>query len=126
MAAINARQKCRARSTEKKEMENYIHKDAIVQAYKENGISIRIPASFAAFDDVPLRIAQIVHQSSVSKKPWEELSDEDVSEKQSKAKKTLNGKAVRHMTKVMLDEIDLNGEILSWFEDMKQLIDSVP
>ncbi len=61
MKEINARENCKARSTEKREMENYLHKDAITQAYAKNGLAITIRANFTAFADVPIKVAEIVH-----------------------------------------------------------------
>ena len=119
---INSREKCKARSTLKKEMENYLHKDAIVNAYASNGVTIAIRSNYGAFDDVPLRVAEAVHCASGSAKAWAKLANEDREDKESRAKKTLNSIAVKLMTKAMLDEMDPEGDVLTWFDDMKPLI----
>ena len=58
---VNARECCTACSTLKKEIENYIHKDAIIAAYQELGIGLAIGANFQPFDDVPLQVARKVN-----------------------------------------------------------------
>jgi energy-coupling factor transporter ATP-binding protein EcfA2 len=122
MDKINAREKCRARSTVKREMENHLHKDAIVAAYAANGMAITIPKKFGPFDDVPLGVARIVHCASKGPTAWDMLPEDKQGEKESKAKRVLNGLAVKHMNKVMLDEMDPGGDVLAWFKDMKDLI----
>ena len=119
---INEREKCTARSTLKKEMENYLHKDAIMQAYADTGTTVTIPAAFGPFDDVPRKVAELLHSASVSTTPWEELAEDKRDEKESRVKRFLNSAAVKRMTKTMLDEVDSDGDVLAWFEDMKQLI----
>ncbi|MEO0915558.1 MAG: ATP-binding protein, partial [Pseudomonadota bacterium] len=58
MAAINARPGCQAVATQKRELENYLHHDAIVEAYAQNNVAINFPGQFADFDDVPSMVAQ--------------------------------------------------------------------
>ena len=53
VAEVNARDKCKARSTLKKEMENYLHKDAILLAYRGNNINLNISQNFDAFSRRP-------------------------------------------------------------------------
>jgi AAA15 family ATPase/GTPase len=122
MDEINAREKCKARSTGKREMENYLHADAIVAAYAANGLAITIPKCFGPFDDVPVAVAKIIHCASKSPTAWDTLPKDKQEEKESKAKRVLNSIAVKHMTKAMLDEMDSDGDVLAWFEDMKKLI----
>jgi energy-coupling factor transporter ATP-binding protein EcfA2 len=122
---INRRNNCVALSTNKKEMENYIHKDAIIASYSSNRITITINANYGDFDNVPLEISKIVHSVSGSKITWDELSDEKKKEKESNSKKILNNIACSLMTKAMLDEIDPNSEVIGWFNSIKQLIENV-
>ena len=119
---INARKNCKARSTEKKEIENYLHKDAIVAAYAELDINLVINLNFRPFDDVPGEIARLVHEASGSPKPWDGLTEEMKKEKESKAKRVLCSRATRHMTKALLDEVDPEGDLLQWFKEMKSLL----
>lgn len=71
---------------------------------------------------MPVRVADIVHGASGSPTPWHELAVDKQGEKESKAKRVLNGIAVKHMTKTMLDETDPDGDVLAWFDDMNALI----
>jgi len=119
---VNARDRCKARSTAKKEIENYLHKDAVVAAYAENGINLVLNSNFGPFDDVPLKIAQLVHEASGSPKPWNELAEETKKEKEYKAKRVLCSRATKYMTKAMIDDVDTDREIFEWFQDMKNLI----
>jgi AAA15 family ATPase/GTPase len=118
---INARVNCRARNTLKKEIENYLHKDAIIAAYNEVGINLTIEANFGSFDNVPQKVAQIVHEVSDSPIAWNELTDKEKEEKESKAKRMLCSRAPRYMNRKLLDEIDPDGDLLQWFKDIKDL-----
>lgn len=116
---INARANCSARITAYKEMENYLHKDAIIQAYSSYNIQFAIPQNYNPFDDVPVEVAKLVHQASGSPTPWEQLDDDKKNEKESKAKKVLNNVVASHMTKQMVDEMDPDGDLIQWFQDMQ-------
>jgi len=119
---VNSRDRCKACSTLKKEIENYLHKDAIVAAYKELNINLNITSNFDSFDDVPCEIARLVHESSESTKSWEELTEEQRQKKESKAKRILCMRAAQYMTKEMLDEIDADGDLINWFENLRSLV----
>jgi predicted ATPase len=119
---VNARERCKAVSTNKKEIENYLHMDAIIATYKEVGINLPIEANFGAFVDVPSEIARLVHDSSESPKSWGDLTEDKRDEKESKAKRMLCSRAPHYMTKAMLDEIDPDGDLLGWFQDMENLL----
>jgi energy-coupling factor transporter ATP-binding protein EcfA2 len=116
------RERCIARNTSKKEMENYLHKDAIIAAYKEVGIDLTLTTSFPPFDDVPREVARLVHEASGSPKTWDDLTNEEMHEKESKAKRMLCTRATKYMTKTLLDEIDPEGDLLGWFGDMRALL----
>lgn len=119
---VNSRASCKARCTLKKEMENYLHKDAIIVAYRELGINLNITSNSGAFDDVPRHVAKLVHEASGSPKAWVDLIEDEKKEKESKAKRVLCARAAKHMTKTLLDEIDPDGDLLAWFQDMKGLM----
>ena len=68
--AVNARDRCEALSTTKREMENYLHPEAIREAYQEFLLQITLPDRFEAFDDVPALTARAVHQINGDGK-WE-------------------------------------------------------
>jgi predicted ATPase len=120
--AINARPRCSAQITAKKEMENYIHWEAINGAYAANNIALGLTQAFGDFDDVPVEIAKRVHQLSGSTVDWDSLKEDKQDEKVSNAKKVLNGVAAKQMTKAQLDVIDPGGEVFNWFAMMRTLI----
>lgn len=120
---VNERENCTARSTNKKELENYIHKIAIEQAYALDGYDIEILNNFEAFDDVPVEVAKIVHEASESPTVWEGLEEEKKEEKESRAKKMINRNATKLMTMELLDEIDPDGELIGWLNEIKSIIE---
>ena len=79
---INKRENCVALLTNKKEMENYIHKDAIIAAYSSNRITLSINANYGDFDNVPLEISKLAHSVYKYENTWDELSDEKKKEKE--------------------------------------------
>lgn len=118
---INQRDRCKALSTGKKEMENYIHFEAINAAYSSFGIELLLTANFADFDDVPVKVAELVHAASDSPKLWSNLDADDREKKISRAKRQLNTVAASAMTKKQLDEVDPDGHVLEWFNQMSLL-----
>jgi len=120
--AINLRTRCKAIVTGKKEMENYLHHEAINEAYtRVCNITLGLAANFAAFDDVPVKIAEMVHAASGSPTAWAALDQETRDKKVSKAKRNLNEHAASSMTKARLDEVDPDGHVISWFTEMEAL-----
>lgn len=120
---INRRDHCCAEITRKREMENYVHWQAINQAYQANGLTLGLTGGFADFDDVPIEIAKRVHQIAGGATTWEMLSQDKRDEKSSNAKRVINRAATKYMTKAQLDELDTNGEIVGWFATMRRLVD---
>ena len=113
--AFNTRADCHAQATSKKEMENYIHPDAIKAA-------LNVEVSFGDFDDVPDLVAQKVHEESESSTPWVNVDVEAKEKKKSRAKKRLNMECPEVMTPQMLDAIDSAGDIRSWLLDIASLV----
>ena len=122
--AVNLRDRCKASITGKKEMENYIHFEAINEAYtQQSGLSLGLATNFDDFEDVPAKIAELIDNKSETKKPWTELEIDTWDKKISKVKKTLNHFAVQLMTKERLNQVDPDAHVLGWFQQMKQLIE---
>jgi hypothetical protein len=115
---INARENCIAFITNKKEMENYLHPDAIKSVRPEVDIDID------DFDDVPERVAKGIHDASESEKTWDELSEKVQKKKMSNSKNWLNTLVIEQMTLDMLQERDSASEIKSWFDRINSLIDT--
>jgi len=119
---INKKENCKAFNTGKKEMENYLHFEAIKKAYDEIDIHLDLNENFQAFNDVPAMIARKVHDVSDSDTRWDALEKKKADKKISNAKKHLNGMASTYMTKALLDEIDPDGDLLCWFDAMETII----
>jgi putative ATP-dependent endonuclease of the OLD family len=119
---INSHSNCKAMLTEKREMENYLHRDAIVSAYNQNGVDLSITSNFSDFSDVPQEVAIMVHNKSDSDKTWEELSTEKRNDKILNAKKILNSIAPQFMTMELLKEIDQNDDLLSWLNNINEML----
>jgi putative ATP-dependent endonuclease of the OLD family len=110
IAGWNARANCAAYSTTKKELENYLHPDAI------KTIALTFPNVIADFDDVPLLLAQTLHTADANAPAWNTVPDETKKEKASKAKRRLNMECADAMTYARLAQSDPNGEIISWLK----------
>jgi len=119
--AINAQDNCIAFCTNKREMENYIHPDAIKEAYKKDGKEIELPDTFNDFDDVPKIVAQAVHNSSCGN-DWEELDDKKKKHKMSNAKKIINKVATKYMTVDRLSAVDPDNEIIGWMNEIQSKV----
>ena len=104
--------------TAKRELENYLHTDAIAEGL--NGIVV----TFSDTCDLPLIVAKSVHESSGSPKPWVDvLSDaKELSDKISRAKKRLNRDAAAKMTCARLAQSDGNGEVLGWLKKVHSML----
>ncbi|MBS0289754.1 MAG: ATP-binding protein [Proteobacteria bacterium] len=109
---INTRHECKAVSTNKREMENYIHNLAIEQALNDVGVKIKID-KFGDFDDVPQLLLSKVDPQLPQSSKWG---------KERNCKIFLNNKAVKKMSKTMLIEVDPNKEVLGWFEIIKSML----
>ncbi|WP_454017141.1 ATP-binding protein [Azospirillum sp. Marseille-Q6669] len=97
--------------TKKREIENYLHPQAIRDA-------MNVEVEFGDLDDVPALVAEQVHAASESTKAWVDVSEHDKKQKVSKVKRRLNSEAAKKMTPELLDIRDPDGEILGWFADL--------
>ena len=120
--AINDRPGCAAFSTTKREMENYLHPHAVIEAYQANGIEIELPSRFSDIDDVPKIVAEALH-SAYSDIAWNELPEEKQKKKMSKAKKMLNNDAAKKMTCERLRDIGGFDEISQWFQHIGRIVE---
>jgi putative ATP-dependent endonuclease of the OLD family len=108
VAAWNARANCSAFETTCREMENFLHPDAIAAA--RPGVTV----TWSAFADIPGEVARCTHEADAAAKPWASVSDENRSKKRSRAKQWLNAEASRHMNAERLAETDPSGELVGW------------
>ena len=93
--------------TNKREIENYLHPDAIQGA-------LGVTVTFGDGDDVPMIVAQAIHEASESTRPWGEVNEDDRAKKASSAKRRLCAAAAAHMTSEQLGECDTGGEVSGW------------
>lgn len=113
---VNARgEHCSSFITNRREMENYIHFEAINEEF-----DINLTENFQPFDDVPTLVAKVVHENSESTNLWDDLNDKTRGKKESKAKKRLNRGAIENMTQERLNDIDPDGEVLSWLSEISR------
>ena len=88
-------------TTQKREMENYIHKSLIE---KEFGIDLSGIADYNV-EDIPSFITSRIH----------------VAKTEEAIKAILNGRLSKQLTREMLEELDAFDEIKGWFEKIKEL-----
>ena len=123
---FNSRKGCKAVITEKGEMENYLHPDAIRAAAFSTGRG-EVCLTFGDFDDVPELVARYIHEHNDTAKAWLDVDSDTRSEnKVSKAKKWLNADAASLMTPELLSAIDPAGEVRGWLAEIKALFESEP
>ncbi|MEX0828418.1 MAG: AAA family ATPase, partial [Haliea sp.] len=106
---------CAAYHTSKRELENYLHWDAINESLTEASVP-----EFGDFDDVPVLVASSVHEAG-SEVPWGDLDDKKRSKKESSAKKRLNAEAVDAMTAERIDERDPDGDLRKWLREVTEI-----
>lgn len=108
---------CHSFITERREMENYIHFEAINLEFDLN-----LTNHFSNFDDIPDLVAQSVHESSESDISWEDVTPEKRGKKESKAKKRLNRGAIDYMTPELLTDVDNNSEVRTWLRQISSYL----
>lgn len=121
MAAINARNNCIAVATQKRELESYLHHEAISEAYAQNQIALIFDGQFADFDDVPSLVAQAVHAINGGG-AWATLDPDKQRKKESAVKRQLNNTAVARMTVDRLAQTDPDDEIRGWLAAIGQMV----
>ena len=129
MRRINSRERCRALKTCKREMENYLHPDAIKEV-------MGIEVEFGDDDDVPKIIAQKLYEKALdgrraregqngqAVRKWEDLGQNARKQTIRDIKAKLNSTVVRRMTPALLAERDPEGEIKNWLKTIADLAGS--
>lgn len=107
---LKKRANCTVWTTERKELENYIHPDVVKEKYPAYS------GTGQAFEDVPTLFAQAVHEASESSQVWVDvLVDQDkLAKKVSTAKRRLANEFASKMTPGFLTKIDTNNEVRTW------------
>ena len=106
-------------------MENYIHVDAIVEAYGAANVNIDLGSALGEFDDVPLAIAQAVHAADAAAGPWPGDDTEKGLKKISRAKAFLNNQAMEKMNAARFQATDPNDEVLGWLNSIGEMLRQV-
>jgi hypothetical protein len=114
---VNLRPGCRAVLTKKRNLENYLHAEAIFEA---SGIGL----CFSDDDYVAELVAR--HGCQEGHLPWEKLPVRARKRRRDRAKKWLNTKAVDSMTPERLAEQDSDGEVRSWLTTIAALAANCP
>jgi putative ATP-dependent endonuclease of the OLD family len=120
-AQVNARPGCSAVTTSKREMENFLHQDAIVEAYKDQNIVVNFGAPFADFDDVPTLVAQAVYAATAGT-PWPIHDPKKCNKKTGQAKTQLNTVAVAKMSHARLAQCDPGDEVIGWLRKIGERV----
>jgi hypothetical protein len=115
-ALMNQRPRCRAFVTARCSLENYLHPAAIFEA---RGVRV----DYSAEDDVAELVACAAFVSSADATTWDELSRRARRRQRDRAKRWLNTTAVERMTMRRLREHDPDGEVVSWFRALREMLD---
>ena len=107
-------------TTEYRELENYIHREAIrsvIPAYAGTGDGA---------EDVPELAARAVHEASETTVPWDDVrADADkLAKKVSRAKAQLNRECVAQMTPERLTAVDPAGGLRAWLRQIGQALET--
>lgn len=112
---MNARTGVTAVLTGKREMENYLHPDAIHDA-----LGVRVAHS--DFADIPDLVAAQLHALNAGQGNWSEVDKEVRRKKVSAAKRRLNSEAALAMTSSRLDEIDPDRDVRGWLATIQTML----
>jgi len=109
----------KAFNTTKLELENYLTKEAIEEAYALNGTIITLPEIDDNMD-VPNTVAKILYETSTGK-DWINLEETKQKKSESRVKKLLNTQAVEQMTIERLTQRNGIIDIQLWLETITEL-----
>lgn len=98
--------------TEKAEMENYLHPEAIRKV-------LQIDVEVEDDTDIPEIVARKIHEQDGGATPWDELTEDKRKKKKNQVKRRLNSEVAAQMTIDMLKERNALDEIRRWFEAIK-------
>lgn len=113
-AAINVRPGCRAVVMRRRSLENYLHPEAITDAFD-------VSVAFTPQCPVVQRLATELHRSGSFAVPWQELSRKGQHRLFNRLKRRLNTTAADHMTVARIQQADPAGEIHSWLATITRL-----
>ncbi|MDT0633675.1 ATP-dependent nuclease, partial [Spectribacter hydrogenooxidans] len=105
-------------NTGKNELENYLHPDAIEEAYAAQGNAGVAIGAISDEMDIPLAVAEKFNELNANN--WEEVADDKKKELASNKKKLLNTIAVECMTVERLQENGGYDDIHEWLSKVSQ------
>ncbi|MCI4668193.1 MAG: ATP-binding protein [Bacteroidia bacterium] len=107
-------QRKRGFNTTKIELENYLHHDAIIECYRDDGVNDLTLGEIQDEMDVPEFVAKALHENSGGN--WDDLEPEKQKAKSDKKKKALNSRAVDKMTVERLRIRNGYDDLKTWFD----------
>ena len=107
-------------NTSKLELENFLHHEAIQNAYADNGINNIIIDQIEDTQDVPLIVAEKLFTRNGN--DWGAIDEEKRKELSGEKKKILNTQAVDKMTIDMIRERNGYNEMVLWFSTIRDFI----
>lgn len=110
--AVNLRASCKAVTTSRLEMENFVHFEAINSCAQQMGLACNLTASYGFDDDVPKLLAAKLNTFAPDNSKWGP----------NRVKAWLAETVVAAMDARMLAEIDPNGEMLNWLNNINQML----
>lgn len=110
--AVNLRSNCKAFSTSRLELENFVHYQAINACAQASGLACNLAAPYGPDDDVPVLLAAELNQHAPQHAKWGSNG----------AKAWLAETVVPTMDVGMLAQVDPASEMLGWMNDIKDML----
>lgn len=116
MDAVNARPRCTALSTSRREMENFVHHEAINLCANANGLPLALASALGPDADVPAHLTAELNLLAPQHAKWGH----------NKVKGWLAQVVVPSMTPAMLAEVDPHNEMLGWLNHISTMVLPTP
>lgn len=110
--AVNQRQDCKAVTTSRLEIENFVHHRAIITCAQAQQLVCNLSTPFGADDDVPKLLAAELNQHAPAHSKWN----------QTRVKGWLAETVVPTMTAEMIAEVDPANEMMGWMVDIATML----
>lgn len=110
--AVNQRPKCKAVSTTRLEMENFLHHHAINASAQAQGVQINLTVPYGPDDDVPTLLSALLNVHAPQHSRW----------KPNRVKAWLANAVVHTMDAQMVIEVDPGGEMIGWLNEINAML----
>jgi predicted ATPase len=110
--SVNERPGCKAVSTTRREMENFIHHEAVNVCANALQLKLSLNAPFGPDEDVPAVLVTELNQHAAPSSKWG----------QGRVKAWLAGEVLPTMTAQMVAEVDPDREMQSWLEEIDRML----